>query len=252
MTPQVFAAVTGISSGVELWRYMALSEFLTLLSDQVRLTQVAQFPDRHEGRVLESAKVVDRAIAQDFASRQPQSFVAMPRLDDPRISSVVELANRHLAYASCWTLCGPERPEMWLAYTSSKDHVAVRTSVDAMGRILCRDEVLTCEPMAYYDDPAQANASAAGPSVNFNKRSQFAFEKEVRLVSYLPPETRGPSKVELFPKSIYRAVPTDFALEVVAHPESDEQWVETLKQLCARTKPGLCVRQSDLYRFDQG
>ena len=251
VSSQAFAAVEDVDPSTSLWRYMSLRDFLTILDLKIRLTQVAQFPDRHEGRVLEGTQRIDREIAIDSANRFGRKHTPNAEHDN-EVRRLQEIVNRHMAYAACWTTCDPERPEMWLAYTNSAECVAVRTSAELMGQIPCREEVLQLSPMQYYEDPSGAPYSPVGPPAVLNKRRAFEFEREIRLIAFSPPEIAECDHITKYPQSIFRDLPDGFILEVVAHPEASSDWLQALAGLVHARHEQVLVRQSALYRYEKG
>lgn len=228
---------------------MSAAELLGLVAGRLRLTQVATFPDSHEGRVLEATRRIQREIDEHHQRSTGLRAPAFSETQQLEVDSKTGMLNRHLAYASCWTLCTPDRPEMWLAYTAGPEAVAVRTNTNHMGAIPVNEEVLQVSRMRYYADGGETPYSPFGAAAVLNKRMAFAFEQEIRVIAFMPPEARVVGDTLKAPRFIYRGAPSNFIQEVVLHPQADSGWVTALMEVLQMVAPDVHVSRSNLYSY---
>jgi hypothetical protein len=146
---------------VKLWRYLNLSSFLTLISQQsLYFPSLSEFEDRWEG-------VMPTSLTK-FIKSQPTGAHRLHRLMKGQIGRF---------RVNCWHRNEVESVAMWKLYTRGIDGVAVQTTI---GRLKNSLEGIFGIGSVVYQDHKSADSDV---SALLLKRRSFAHESEVRVFS---------------------------------------------------------------------
>jgi hypothetical protein len=164
-------------SGVEIWRYMDIARFLTLISERS-----LYFARRHElGDPLEG--VWTRPASDSFLSREAPEYRRW----------MVDEFNR-LALISCWHENEWESVAMWKLYVSGREGVALKSTVGRLRRVLTADSTNgrpSITRVQYRDDTYTPDTCDFGGILHlerflFRKTMGYSHEREIRAVLYNP------------------------------------------------------------------
>jgi len=162
---------------VELWRYMDLGKFLSMI----------------RGQCLYFARL--REFSEDsLEGVHPGAQAVYPNLDREGLKRLYD-ANRRYAAVSCWHEGADESVAMWRLYTTGAEGVAVKTTVSALKRSLEPNEfALRVARVQYIGDSQypipRPDLMPDGLDSVFCKRLVYQHEREVRatLIPVRSPE----------------------------------------------------------------
>jgi hypothetical protein len=170
-----------LDDSVELWRYMALGPFLTMLISQALFqTRVDSFEDTSEGAF--GYKSADLNPVAGALGMQYRSFAddQGPQLRPPRKEEIIRTARAATA-VTCWfQYAGSEKFSMWRIYARDTFGVAVVTTLGALKQVFQGIDSVRIRPVNYVALPAQV------PDVHslfFHKRAEYSDESEIRTVN---------------------------------------------------------------------
>ena len=207
-----------------LWRYMSFNRFESLLENSALwFTRVDKFGDEHEGSITQKAldtygsHFVDEAAAESFLRNLKHS--------------------RSLTLANCWHWNANENISMWDRF--GRDGIALRTTFDRLAKSFTSPGPIYIGRVEYIDYKKDNFSTESVFYQCLHKRMEFKDEQEVRALSYLLND--GPLRwVQITPELVppfetgeERGVNIHTLIsEVVAHPNTSEEFLESVAATC--------------------
>lgn len=167
--------VSVLSEDQRLWRYFDLEGALNILrTNNLRLTQLAEFDDGYEG--LQSPAERER----DELLNTPESLHSSNF--DRDSMNLFEVFNRFHTYASCWTSVSPNSMMMWSIYAPEPNSIAIETTVGSLLNSLPETGPELILGALEYGDRVQDVSELYNPlDAIWKKWNYYAHEQEVRL-----------------------------------------------------------------------
>ncbi|MFC4986710.1 hypothetical protein [Saliphagus infecundisoli] len=172
----------------ELWRYMSLAKFLSILhEDALYFPRLADLPDKFEGTLSEpTAEALRNEVRRCSGNDFPDALITLPE------------AVRQTSYVNCWHRNSGESMAMWNQY--SKHPIAIKSTYtrlsESLGSVIeekreARYPILNdpsetpirISPVNYADystDPMERIEDVS--QVTLYKRQPFRYENEIRAV----------------------------------------------------------------------
>lgn len=235
-----------LNGDADLWRYMDLSKFLSLLtSESIWLARSDRFKDKKEG-VFHSAmrEELDKIYA-DFKRDEILLDAGIKNASDFQCYLIDN------TYILCWHINSEENSVMWNSYGQSENSIAIKTTARKLEQSLDLKEVEKVAIEVALDEVEYLEHDSVASQKNYRqpffiKRPHFAFEREARL--YLLAKDKKNScdapigyglKVNL----------NNFIDEIYVHPDSEEWFYSAVQELAkkydlkASIKRGICGNQ---------
>lgn len=222
----------------ELWRYMNLAKFVSMLEkNAIWLARADTFKDKHEGRIPSEMRKAIELAYQTMSSK----IGTVKDADD---------FQEHLiknTFISCWHKNSEENLVMWEIYGHETEVVTVKTSVGKLEESIDLSKTsgnyLQLKNVTY-----QKHTEISGiipyEECAFYKRPHFSFEQEVRL-SLDTYSTLNPTKNT--PYGHYIPICLNNLIEqVIIHPDASNWFVDVINSLMkkynihAKANLGLC------------
>jgi hypothetical protein len=170
-----------LDDSVELWRYMALGPFLTMLISQALYqTRVDSFEDASEGAFGYKAADLNPVAAALKMQYRSFSDDQGPQFVPPRKEEIIAAARATTA-VTCWfQYAGSEKFSMWRIYARDTFGVAVVTTLGALKQVFRGIDSVRIRSVSYVELPSQV------PDVHslfFHKRAEYSDECEIRTVN---------------------------------------------------------------------
>ena len=171
--PDTDWSIESADKSATLWRYMGITQCLSLLSRKsLRFTFARSQTDPHEGIYPEEN--LDTVMEDRLADGHRRSKVKR------EFNALQKYAGNYLI--NCWTQKNHQSAALWSMYTENNEGVAVKSSVGALRRALQHsDHEFAMGRVEYqnYDEPIPVGEY----SVIFHKRHSFNYEDEFRVVA---------------------------------------------------------------------
>ena len=150
-----------------IWHYYSFSQFLYLIEySKLHFTRADKFEDKWE--VL---------ITEKDAAYYNTSAESIPCIRDRETKRI---------FVNCWTKSEHELALMWKAYTSDKEGIAIKSTVQKLKNCYDGPDAIYVTPVRYIDckvDSAQPSGMVLNTFwFSVTKRKVFEQEKELRLV----------------------------------------------------------------------
>jgi hypothetical protein len=170
-----------LDDSVELWRYMALGPFLTMLVSQALFqTRVDSFEDTSEGAFGYKAADLNPVAAALGMPYRSFSDDQGPQTVPPKKEEIIRTARAATA-VTCWfKYAGTEKFSMWRIYARDTFGVAVVTTLGALKQVFTSIDSARIQPISYVALPPRV------PDVHslfFHKRAEYSDECEIRTVN---------------------------------------------------------------------
>lgn len=217
-----------ITKDTELYRYITLSQFITMVESQTTyLTKLTQWDDTWEAP---TGKI----------PTQHESG----KIEYPIYSYEEDL------FGQCWSL-DRESDALWRIYSPNKEGIVIKTT--AQNFQLYKDiKFGVLAPIVYYknlvetlielNDSGQYRRYTGG----FLKREEFKYEQEARLLVLNNEKLLG-SKHEGTSHIKFEVDPFSFIEEIIIDPRASSWYVETIRNYCKRVGFAIFPQQSELY-----
>lgn len=264
-----------------IWRYTTLAKFLNVLrrSDapgegELIAKRSDKLEDEYEGTLSSPTEQTIREEVMQFftnkglADHDPEDILASPDkmgVDEypewtarSAADSVIESHQRarELTFLNCWRLDEYESSNMWKAYTSKTDGVAIRSSIDALKEAaLNKKDEIHIREVSYMDYSIKEMFTDGFLDPFFHKRKEFADESEVRIavtdIPYLDGQSIGYG-ADALPEpsdSHIRAVPydmTELVNEVRVHPQAGSYMTDIVEKALTKFNLDVPVNDSSL------
>jgi len=156
-----------------LWRYMDIRKFEDLLArSALYFSRPDKFTDPFEGRLsAANATTMSPSDAAFYAAYH----IEYPTAEAKQTQEIM----RHCVFISCWHRSTKESREMWDAYTSGPESVAIATSAKALYRFVRANIVKS--PVKYHDDDFP-RTEFSHTALFFYKPRRYSFEREFRML----------------------------------------------------------------------
>jgi hypothetical protein len=162
----------------QLWRYVRLSSFLSLLERRaIWFSAVPELEDKYEGAIT----LRDARRRQQLA-RQTARTRGVPAAVEDRF--LIDYLNwiRARVFVSCWYAGDDESAALWQGQARNTDFVAIQTTYADLGRSI-RRSVLAAQ-VRYINYDRQRIPEGSILNSFFCKRMIFQHESEVRLLLF--------------------------------------------------------------------
>ena len=211
-----------------LWRYMDLSKYLSLLSDQsLWLARSDTFADKREG-------VFHPAMRRDLDEIY-HSLSSEGKINSSDIENTDDFQN-HLSnntYINCWHKSDSESMIMWEIYGQSENSIAIKTTPSKLKNSFNLDNVMkdaieVALDDVIYEDHDKAASEKCYRQPFFLKRPHFSFEQEVRLY-FRARHTKSKSEA---PYGYKITVDLNQLIdEIYVHPDAEDWFFHAVKDL---------------------
>lgn len=233
------------SEDVEIWRYMDLAKFVSILENKsLFFTRVPLLDDNFEGSFPESQPPISRILEMLPPRMLPANAQVHFSPDLERTWHIV----REWAMVSCWHASINESDAMWRLYSESNAAIAIRSSVRRLRSALGSRPPF--EPgfggtdrfhfgMVKYIDFGKDRIPVTSFAAQFfRKRKAFEHERELRvLLMDFPIKADGHLDHSRLPDHAGREFPVDVGAlveEVRVGPKAPTWYVPLVAKLLAR------------------
>jgi hypothetical protein len=149
---------------VKLWRYMDLTQFMSMLEEQgVLFTRADLFDDKFEGTMSKPL--------HDFLKE---------RSWDPQQHADLLRMTKAWSFVSCWHMNEVESAAMWKIYSASKESICIQTTFARLRDVLPEDVYIGTVSYILYDRDKIPAGNVFWPLTY--KRLSFEHERELRAV----------------------------------------------------------------------
>ena len=229
------------SDSLNIWRYVELAKYLDLITSKTLfLARSDILSDKFEGSTTHINTQATREI-----------FEAQAHMPEMQISQV--LANlgkvrtdmKQQVYVNCWHMSEFESEAMWTLYGRFGDAIAIRTQYSSVVRSL--PESFYVGAVSYIDYKRQFIPDGNMLTPFMHKRLSFEHEKEVRILTWLPPSLEVPNyvNVEEFGLRILVDLPKMID-EVYVAPDCPDWQYRLVAKISSEFLPGIPVKRSSL------
>jgi hypothetical protein len=238
MDKVIFTAPDNVD--VKLWRYMDLTQFMSMLEEKGLLfIRADRFDDKFEG-------TMSRPLHDSLNAKSP--WVTQAHID------VLQL-NKGWSFVNCWHMNEVESAAMWKIYSTSKDSVCLQTTFARLRDALPKDDVyIGVVNYISYDRDMIPDDNGLWPL--FHKRKSFEHERELRAVwSNIknmdckgPPNDAYPDDYHPDPRGyVWKHVDLGALIEnVYVSPTAGPWFRELLEKVLRRYGLNVPAHQSDL------
>jgi hypothetical protein len=168
-----------------IWRYLTVGKFLSMLEMRaVWFSRLGALIDLYEGTIPEITK---RAMEEDSQKWLPH----FPHPEHQRM--IAEMADKNeedgraVLAVNCWFMGKHESPQMWEAYSSVSEGVAVRSSCQRLATsVTVHREFSRVQKVRYVDFATEDMGLYRGNQAierAFLKRKEYAGEQELRIAT---------------------------------------------------------------------
>lgn len=229
---------------VVLWRYMDLSQLVSLLSRKtLHFTRLDRLNDPFEGSWPRATVMARMEVFLKFVGHDH------PKKRGDKLFEELSRNMRRRICVSCWHSNQTESAAMWSLYLKSDEGIAIRTTVDRIRRAFAEcPESVYLGKIQYVDfDNAIVNASNMLTPATL-KRVSFAHEQEVRLVHHAGQGTHPLDSDEPpFAHGVDLKVSLDELIEAVVVAHATDEWLfDVINDVCLRYGMSLDVKRSSL------
>lgn len=225
-----------ISPAEVLWRYMDFWKFEDFLArSALYFSRPDKFIDPFEGRLAEGNKTKMSLSDEVFHA----AYHIERSEDDAHVSREIM---RCVVFICCWHRARKETRDMWQAYTSGPESVAIATSAKALSRVLSAEKRIVQSPVKYHSE-AFSRTESAHTSLFFYKPDAYRFEREFRLL-LAPPETESVNESEI--GRHVRVNPKRLVHRVVVHPRGTGAFKDKVRELCRKHLGSIRLESSTL------
>ena len=213
---------------VPIWRYLDFTKFVSLLE-----TGALYFPrsdllgDPLEGSLSEPSIAERNSRFRDLLSHGAEAAIEH--------STNSRNAFRGSMFINCWHVSEFESAAMWDIYGRSGHGIAIRSTYDKLHRVLDTQTYLGL--VEYIDFSGQRIPEGNYFYPFLHKRRSFAFEAELRAITFDPPTPEGFSDPTAEPTKIgiYQTVDLDELIGSIHVAPRGQDWFRDLvEQLCKR------------------
>jgi len=199
-------------------RVMDFSKFSDLLKTKtLYFAPASKFDDELEGNYthLDHQNTEERFVGWGFDDTALEIAADARKLDSTHKQQAVVI--------SCWTIASEISLEMWDTYTSSKDSLAIQTTVEKLRDALGSDFLFI--PVRYLDFNRDEIPRAHSLEPFFFKQESYSWEKELRIVAEMEAGKRigSPRKAQVSPES--------FITGIKFHPKASTDFITNVKNL---------------------
>ncbi len=222
---------------VKLWRYMDLTQFVSMLEEKGLLfTRADLFDDKFEGTM----------------SRPLHDFLEQQSLD-PRQHADHLRMTKGRSFVSCWHMNDVESAAMWKIYSTAKESVCLQTTFARLRDALPGDVYIGMVRYISYDWDKIPAGNTFWPLTC--KRKSFEHERELRAVwsnmaaigSARPAVAAGLEYEPDPQESVWKHVDLGVLVENMFVSPSSKPWFsELLRKVLLKYGLSVPVRQSDL------
>ena len=250
-----------------IYRYLTFAKFLSMLELRALwMCRLGKLEDDFEGTL--PSKV--RELLTNEAQTWKKTFT------DPRLQHQLDempdrnvLNGRAMLVVNCWFMGESESEQMWKRYSTLDEGLAIRSTVDRLGKaVLFWDETTQIGRVQYVDFDEYEMDLYHGNQADERamlKRKDYSYENEVRLATLnymcrarlnadgsLPTQRQleGPGSFDPHRPGLYLHVDLNVLIEEVVTSPSAQLWFSNLvSTLCRRYALRSKVRASSLCSF---
>lgn len=185
-------------SGGEIWRYVSVSQFLSLLeTESLWFARADSFDDPYEGRLPQ--KNIDE-LPSAHEVELPEYLIVRgtkrkKRSDWPRINkrSVIE-TYRKSTFVNCWHRVEEEKDVLWRANLASGNGVVIKSTIDSLKGSLkeYQEKEIWLGEVSYIDYQNERISLQNSLAPILQKRKAFEQENEIRAVMTSFPADKHP------------------------------------------------------------
>ena len=222
---------------VKLWRYMDLTQFVSMLEEKgVLFTRADLFDDKFEGTM----------------SKPLHDFLEERSLDPQQHADQLRMT-KGWSFASCWHMNDVESAAMWKIYSASKESMCLQTTFARLRDVLPEDVYIGVVSYISYDWDKIPAGNTFWPLTY--KRRSFEHERELRAVwsNMAAVSSAGPAVaagLEYRPapqECVWKHADLGALIEnVFVSPAAKPWFLELLKRVLGRYGLNVPVHQSDL------
>lgn len=172
--------ITLPDENIDLWRYMDIPSFLSLLVDQsLTFVRGDLFEDKYEGILPEmTAAAIDKQILQKIQTGKIDSQYS-------NFSKILH-SLKNQVYLNCWCKERHEMVHMWKIYSKEKG-VAIETNYETLKESIRSKETVLPTLVNYVDFKNDIVSWASNGLTAFTlKRKEYKSENEFRLILSYP------------------------------------------------------------------
>ena len=218
-----------LEDDTELWKYMDLPKFLSLLSTgELWLARSNTLKDKREGSF---SKEMKEELNKIYESLKPEKEIGSN--DSIKSASDYEQYVKNNAYFTCWHKNIYDNMVMWEIYGKSENSVAIKTNSSKLKNAFNLEDVMkfslevALDEVEYIDSNSLLSIQSSRQPF-FVKRPHFSFEKEVRL--YI--RSRAHHSNEDAPFGYKIPVDLEVLIEgVYVHPDAEDWFFNAIVDL---------------------
>lgn len=256
----------------KLWRYYDLIKFLTLLNGELYFARADSFLDKYEGAI---PKRTFQSLVQWSQTDVNKAYETEVKMEFQNLFN----EKKKKAAISCWHINDTESAAMWELYTKAGLGIAVKTTISRLSEsIIVPDgyKVLMTK-VNYIDFDTEDNSDYVyNELLPFkNKRKEFIYENEFRVMLYQEKNESELSKCDAFslkaslpldairhrfkfklkdmpPEGVKVKVnPSDIIVEIIASPHMKKYEVKEIQRLLdiinSSRNTNFVIKHSDIY-----
>ena len=174
-----------------IWRYMDLSKFERLLEDNGNLyfTRSDRFEDSLEGKCSE---ITLKELEEKYSKLHGEIFVENWKRLYYSKNDYIDAVRRN-SFVSCWHINDYENKDMWKSYTSEKESIVIKSSIEKIYKALnipnnnsFNIDIGEVEYVDFHNTTLEYKNDILEPL--FFKDNEYKDEQELRVIVWKRPQ----------------------------------------------------------------
>ncbi|NLN32839.1 MAG: hypothetical protein GX159_04505 [Flavobacteriaceae bacterium] len=167
-------------SNIELWRYMDIPSFISLLANEALIFVRADlFEDKFEGTL---PKVTNENVTNWARTQIKQGKLHKGYWN---LGNIISNEDKKTVYLNCWCKENHQMVHMWKIY-SKENGIAIQTTYEDLKNSITSDEIVYPSEINYIDFQKDIVDHQNGLSMFSIKRREYKSESEFRLILSFP------------------------------------------------------------------
>lgn len=233
-----------------MWRYMDLWKFESMLEDGcLYFTRSDMFDDKLEGKYSD---ITLKNLEDKFLELHGKQFVENWKALYYSKGDYINAVKRN-SLVSCWHINNNENKDMWEAYTSEKESIVIKSSIDKIYKALnilnnsnFNIDIGEVEYVDFHNRILEYKDHIITPL--FYKDKEYEYERELRVIVWKKPENNI-LNTDLSNFNVCQGGSLNIDLdilidEIYISPNSSDDFIEKIKQLLPDNLKNKVVRKS--------